>query len=142
MTAEKIKPNKLTKLTTPARRPTKRTIKILETKQAHPDLTTREIAAIADCTHSNVVQCLQRYEINKQNVIHYKSNRADIMADLQHRLLNSITDDDIKKAPIGTKILGMAQLYDKERLERGMSSENIQLIHADIAKIKGVQKPE
>jgi DNA-binding MarR family transcriptional regulator len=142
MTAETIKPNKLPKLTRPTRKPSKTQIKILETKQAHPDLTVREIAAIADCNHSNVVQCLKRYEINKQNVIHYKDNRADIIADLQHRLLVSITDDEIKKAPLGTRILGMAQLYDKERLERGMSSENIQLIHADIAKIKGIQKQE
>ena len=140
MTAESIK-HKQT-LTRKTKKPTETQIKIIKTAKEHPDLTTREIGAICECTHSHVVQSLQRYEIDKQNVIHYKTNRADIFADLQHRLVQSITDDDIQKAPIGTRILAACQIYDKERLERGMSSENIQLIHADIAKIKGQVKQE
>ena len=139
MAAESIKPHPITKAT---RKPTPKQINIIKTKQEHPDLNSYQVAKLCDTDHSHVIKTLQRYEIDKQNVIHYKNNRADILADLQHKLLSSITIDEIKKAPLGTRILGMAQLYDKERLERGMSSENIQLIHADIAKIKGQVKQE
>ena len=142
MTAEIVKPTNKPTTTKSNRKLTPKQIKIIKTKQDHPELTTREVAAIADTSHSNVVACLNRYEINKANVIHYKDHRADILADLQHRLLASVTDDEIKKAPLGTKVLAACQLVDKERTERGLSNQNIQLIHADIAKIKGIQKQE
>jgi hypothetical protein len=37
-------------------------------------------------------------------------------------------------------VLAAAQLYDKERLERGQSTENIAQIHGDIAKIKAAMQ--
>ena len=72
----------------------------------------------------------------------YRENRADILANIQLKLLNQLDEDRLKKMPAASAVLAACQLYDKERLERGMSSENIQLIHADIAKIKGIQKQE
>lgn len=79
---------------------------------------------------------MQRYGIT-HNLIHdYKSNRADIFAGLQHRLLQSITDEDIKKAPIGSRVLAAAQIYDKERLERGESTQNLHQIVDVISRIQ------
>ena len=72
----------------------------------------------------------------------YKENRADILAHIQLKLLSQLDDDRLKRMPAASAVLAACQLYDKERLERGMSSENIQLIHADIAKIKGQVKQE
>lgn len=99
------------------KQPSPKQVKILQVKQEHPDLTVREIAALADTGHSHVVQTLQRYGIQQEHVEHYKRHRADILAGLQHRLLASVTDEDVKKAPMGSRILAAAQLYDKERLE-------------------------
>jgi len=70
----------------------------------------------------------------------YKEHRADILANIQYKLLSQLDSDRLKKMPAASAVLAACQLYDKERLERGMSSENIQLIHADIAKIKGQVK--
>ena len=64
-----------------------------------------------------------------------------ILAHIQLKLLSQLDDDRLKRMPAASAVLAACQLYDKERLERGMSSENIQLIHADIAKIKGY-KPD
>jgi hypothetical protein len=136
MTAEKIKSKPITKLP----KPNSRADKIIDLKQTNPDLTTREIAKLTDCTHSNVVQILQRYGVVQQEVHDYKTHRADILASLQHRLISSITDEDVKKAPVGSRVLAAAQLYDKERLERGQSTENIAQIHGDIAKIKAAMQ--
>jgi hypothetical protein len=109
----------------------------MEVKQEHPELSTREIAALADTDHTHVIKTLQRYGIERTHVEDYKGNRADVLAGLQHRLITSITDADIQKAPMGSRVLAAAQLYDKERLERGQSTSNQATIHADIAALKG-----
>ena len=131
------KPTKTNKPGRPRRNTKTKTELIIKTAQEHPDLSTRDIGAIANCSHVNVVTTLKRYNINHEHVKSFKEQRADIFAGLQHRLLSSVTDADIQKTPVGSRILASAQLYDKERLERGQSSENITLIHADIAKIRG-----
>jgi predicted transcriptional regulator len=96
--------------------------KIIELKETNPALTVREIATLTNCDHSNVVRVLQRYGIVAQEVNEFKDHRAEVLAGLQHRLIQSITSEDIKKAPLGTRVLAAAQLYDKERIERGLSN--------------------
>lgn len=117
--------------------PTTKQQLILKTKQEHPDLSTRQIAAIADTGHTHVLATLKRYGINQAHVRDFQKHRADILAGLQHRLLVSVTDEDIKKTPLGSRILAAAQMYDKERLERGQSTSNQAVIHADIAALRG-----
>jgi hypothetical protein len=126
-------------LTKSTRKLTDRQKVILKTKQEHPGLTVREIGAIADCTHANVIHTLKRYGINQEHLREFKSNRADILAGLQHRLLNSLTDEDIKKAPMGSRVLAAAQLFDKERLQNDLSTQNLASVHADVAAMKALQ---
>jgi hypothetical protein len=56
---------------------------------------------------------------------HFVKNRDKYFQNVQRRLLCSINDEDIKKAPLGSRVLAVAQLYDKERLETDQSSANI-----------------
>jgi len=113
------------KITTiPTKPPSHKMAVILQTKHDHPDLTTREIAAIAETDHSHVIKTLQRYKIPTTHLDQYKTHRADILAGLQHRFITSVTDTEIKKTPVGTRILAACQLYDKERIERGLSDNN------------------
>ncbi len=67
----------------------------------------------------------------------FKKHRADIFAHTQFRLLNSVTDEEIQKAPLGTKILAACQLYDKERLEAGKSTGNIAVLISMIEDTQG-----
>jgi hypothetical protein len=124
MTAEKIKKNQISK----PRKPTELQQKIIEIKQSHPSLNKNEIAAVAGCDHAHVVRTLQTYGLIKDDVDSFVKNRAAIFAGMQHRLISSITSEDIKKAPLGSRILAAAQLYDKERLETGKSTGNLAMI--------------
>lgn len=99
--------------------------KIIKIKQAHPALNKNQIAAVAGCHHVHVGRTLKAYGIIKGKVNNYISNRAMILAGVQQRLLASITDADIKKTPVGSRILAVSQLFDKERLERGQSTANV-----------------
>jgi hypothetical protein len=134
MTAQLAKPT-----TTTTKKPTPKQSNILKTKQEHPGLTTREIAAICDTGHTHVIATLQRYGIDRTHVEDFKKHRADIFAGLQHRLINSVTDDDIKKSPMGSRILAVAQLFDKERLQLDLSTANLASIHSDVAALKALQ---
>lgn len=140
MAAESVKDKQITKPTKTRKPKSRKTEIIIKTAQEHPDLTTREIGAIAGCTHVNVIETLKRYNIDHNQTVNYKNHRADILAGLQHRFLCSVTDADIKKTPVGSRILAVSQLYDKERLERGQSTENIHEIHSTIAEIKRLRE--
>jgi hypothetical protein len=75
-----------------------------------------------------VHQRLQPYKDAIENLPAFKENRADIFAIHQQRLLNSLTDDDIKKMPPGSRMTSFGILYDKERLERGESTSNVSVL--------------
>lgn len=86
-----------------------------------------EIAKLQGCNPSNITRVLQRYGvIQPYSVItEYREHKADILAGLQHRLLSSISDSDIKKISPAQRIMAAGLLYDKERLERGQSTSNV-----------------
>ena len=69
----------------------------------------------------------------------FQDHRADILANIQMKLLSQLDHDRLKKAPAGSLVLAACQLYDKERLERGESTENVS-IHADIQALKRGQE--
>lgn len=110
---------------------------IIDIATKHPDLSCAEIGKMVDCSHVNVVKTLQRYGINKEATEKYKSGRADIFAGLQERILNSITDEAIKKTPAIQLVTAASILYDKERLERGESTNNISVL---VGAIKDIQR--
>ena len=118
MAAEKIKPQQIHRVKPKTQTKTQKIHELIEAG-CHKVTT---IAKAADCNHALVSRVLSRYNIEQDQVDGYKRNRADILAGLQHRIISSITDEDIQKAPMGSRVLAAAQLYDKERLERGQGS--------------------
>ena len=112
---------------------------IIELKRKN--LSHEQIAKLLKCSTTNITLRLAKYRDITDNLDRFKNHRADILAFNQQRLLNSITDAEIKKAPLGTKVLATCQLYDKERLERGQSTENVSVkgitrnIAADVDRI-------
>jgi hypothetical protein len=55
----------------------------------------------------------------------YKKNRADLLAYDQARYRKNITDEKLKKTPAVQLETMRCMAYDKERLERGQSTENV-----------------
>jgi len=101
------------------------TATLFEYRKKH--LTYNEIGKIHGLTKQTVHQRLQDAGLADYSIQHYVSNRADILAWLQHRLLFSLTDEDLKKMAPDRRIWSMAVLFDKERLERGQSTENLNI---------------
>lgn len=108
--------------------------KMLELKTVN-QLSYSEIAAIDGTTpqniHSKIKDLLPTEETKT-----YQEHRADILSNLQLKLLSNLDDDRLKKASAFQLVGAAGLLYDKERLERGQSTENIAQIHGDIAKVR------
>jgi predicted DNA-binding protein YlxM (UPF0122 family) len=83
-----------------------------------------EIAESVNTSRQMVHQVLERYGIEPNHAESFKEHRADILAGMQEKILRSIDLDEIKKSPFGTKIMATGILYDKERIERGLSDNN------------------
>ena len=98
--------------------PTAIQTKIIDTTQQHPNLSLRQIATLCDTDHAHVSRTLQRYGITKESVDGFKKSRADVLANLQDKLISSITEEDIKKASLLQRMSAAGIAYDKERIER------------------------
>lgn len=115
---------------------------IIEVATSNPGLSSSEIGKIVGCSHVNVVNTLHRYGIDIQATDDYKSKRADVFAGLQQRILSSITDDAIKKTPAIQLVTAASILYDKERLERGESTQNISVLVGAIKDLQAMRQAQ
>lgn len=82
-----------------------------------------EIAESVNCSKQLVHQVLERYGIEPNHSDSYKKCRADILAGMQEKILKEVEGADIKNASLLQKVTTVGILYDKERLERNLSTE-------------------
>jgi len=100
-----------------------------------------DIAKHQDVAPSTITRFLQAYQVDKGALEQYKAGRADILAWLQGRNLKVQTEllerlDGLPEALTPQQICGLlfalntqhGTLFDKERLERGQSTQNISTI--------------
>ena len=80
------------------RQQTAKQAKIITTTEKTPQLSTRQIAKLCDTNHSNVIQVLKKYNINKSDLDNYKDHKPDIWQGISARLLSSLTPEQIQKA--------------------------------------------
>lgn len=132
---------------TPKNIPIAAIIDLIENK----GLTTGQAAKLLGCDRSNISQRLKVVGVQPGYLKKYKDNRADVFAAYQSIILDSITPNDLKKAGLSQKMMGFGVLYDKERLERGQSTENIayadvvkaqEIIDRKVAEFEGLYKPD
>lgn len=76
-------------------------------------------------TKQAVQQRIALADYQQGEVRQFVRDRADFLAEMQYRILSTIDNEEIKRAPFGTKIVSMGILFDKERLERGQTTEII-----------------
>ena len=88
-------------------------------------LSQTDTATLLGCDKSNISKRLKESGYQANYLTNYKNQRADILASYQQIILNSITNEDLQKAGLSQKMMAYGVLYDKERLERGQSTENI-----------------
>ena len=70
----------------------------------------------------------------------YIDHRADILANIQLKLLANLDETRLKKASAYQLVGSAGLLYDKERIERGLSTTNLITIMADIEAVRGGDK--
>lgn len=96
----------------------------------------REIQEIIpDVSLGTISKIVSEFEANRELTEWYRKNRADILAQDQ-RYRSYITDEKLMKASARDLELMRCMTYDKERLERGESTENVALIVETIREMK------
>ena len=89
------------------------------------NLTHQEIANYFGVSKQRVHQVLKAAGVTgERDVKTFKDCRADIFAGKQMEVLEHLTDERLKKASISELNMLFGTLYDKERLERGKSTQN------------------
>jgi transposase len=91
-------------------------------------MTYAEIGRIEGISKVSVYKQINHLIPNEQDLEIYKKHRADILASKQVELLQALTPDKIKDASALQLITGMGILTDKERLERGQSTQNVETV--------------
>mgnify|MGYP001565151747 FL=1 len=87
-------------------------------------LTMPQIAQLCHVHESAIYRMIERHG-DVEDVERWKTHRADIMSAKQRELLSHITPDRIKKMNPRDMVVSFGILYDKERLERGLSTDNV-----------------
>ena len=93
-----------------------------------------QIAKIQGVSTQAIHKKLQQFLPNEATEL-YKDKRADILAHTQLKLITQIDTARLKKAQLRDLIVSAGILYDKERLERGQSTANID-VHLERADLK------
>ncbi len=104
-------------------------------------LTDQEIADILHCDRSNITRRRNDAGLYIERVERFKANRADIFAAKQNELLNELTPAKLKKIHPRDAVVSAGILYDKERLERGQSTEivNVHALHASLSDLERLE---
>ena len=98
-----------------------------------------QIAAIQGVTKQAIHQRIKNLLPIPETEI-YKNHRADILANLQLKLLSHLDEARLKKASAYQLVGSAGLLYDKERIERGLSTANLSVLMADIEAVRGGDK--
>jgi hypothetical protein len=124
-------------------RPTGAARRIRKLKVQHPEFSDSDIARIVGCNSSNVSRVLKRFlgELNEGDVQTFQQRKADMYDALQVRMLGSITDADILKTPVGTRVISAGVLYDKAALTRGQATQiNVNVLLDAVQAIREMRK--
>lgn len=90
-------------------------------------LTLEQIGKIVGCTKQTVSQRLREYQPVFDRIERFKKHRGDLLTWKQAEILNSLTERDLNNASLLQRTTAFGILYDKERLERGQSTENLSI---------------
>jgi predicted transcriptional regulator len=93
-------------------------------------LTQQNVADLVGVERATVSRVLAKYGINQEELEEFKTNQADILLGLQHRISKSIDDETIQKAGLKDRTVALGVLYDKYRLQTNQSTQNVASLHS------------
>lgn len=103
-------------------------------------LSYEEIGRIVGCSKINVWSRIHGWIEEQEEVEEYKKNESHVLNLIRFKITKSITDDDIKKAPLRDRIVAFGVLYDKYRLETDQSTANVGYKGEVIAAVASLQE--
>ena len=90
-----------------------------------------QIAKLSGYSEGRISQILQEHKTNP-DYIAFKSQKAEILEGLQANIINSIEDEDIKKASLQQKIISSSVLQDKieqiRQVSQSLSDNQINIL--------------
>lgn len=96
--------------------------RIRKLKTRYPEMTQPEIARRVGCSVDNVYNVLRRYHrsTTETELREFQENKADIIDQLAHRVVLSVTDAKLKKMSASQAFVGLGILTDKSQLLKGL----------------------
>ena len=113
---------------------------IRKIKLKYPELTNTEIAKRVNCSETNVRQVLRLFlgDYNEEQLKEFQENKADIYDSIQHRLLQSISNDKLTKMQPYPAVVAAGILEDKARTIRGQATGiNVSVLLDLVQALKG-----
>jgi len=116
--------------------------KIVVKSMVDAGMTYREVQKILPISLGYISSIVKEFGSNNELVAAYRNNRADILAHDQLTYRSYITPEKLEKASARELELMRCMAYDKERLERGESTENVAVITEAIQDLRRRRKAE
>jgi len=108
-------------------------------KYRKKNLTIDEISRVLGVSHQTLHKRIAPYRDELDYIDDINTYRADLLSILGHRILKSLSIEDIKKATAYQRVGMYGILYDKLRLETGQSTSNV--AYADMgSKVQDLDK--
>lgn len=96
----------------------------------------RKIQEIIPVSLGQISNIIKEFESNRKLVEYYRRNRADLLAYDQIVYRSHITPEKLEKTSARDLEIMRGVTYDKERLERGESTENVSVIYQAIVDLQ------
>jgi hypothetical protein len=98
----------------------------------------QQIGDAAGCTKQAIWLRLNGFEKEQAELADYKEHEADVLVGLRARIVKELDTDAIQKMAPRDRVMAYGILYDKSRLQDGLSTANLS-VHNDLEAIKAMQ---
>jgi len=98
---------------------------ILALAKRKPELSQRELAKETGASRNTVAKALAKVSDYKEEIELFRKQRGDILDEKQALILRAIDSKKVGEAKLRDLAVSAGILFDKNRLERGLSTNNI-----------------
>ena len=98
---------------------------IISLAKREPSMSRREIAKELKVSRNTVSKALAKVSDYKEGIELFRKQRADILDEKQLLILDAIDAKKVSEAKLRDLAVAAGILFDKNRLERGLSTNNI-----------------
>ena len=98
---------------------------IIALAKRKPELSQRELAKEVGVARNTVAKALAKVSDYKEEIELFRKQRGDILDEKQALILRAIDSKKVSEAKLRDLTVSLGIIFDKNRLERGLSTSNI-----------------